>query len=92
MPTLMFYEMADDGLAKAAEHYPGHRARLDDFHARGLLLMAGPYGTPPVGALGVFTTREAAEEFIAGDPFVLGGVVGAHHLHEWNEVLTLPPD
>lgn len=34
--------------------------------------MAGPLMDPPAGtALGVFTTREAAEEFIQGDPFVL---------------------
>jgi uncharacterized protein YciI len=50
--------------------------------------MAGPYGSPPVGALGVFTTREAAEEFIKDDPFVVNGVVARYHLHEWNEVLA----
>jgi uncharacterized protein YciI len=43
---------------------------------------------PPVGALGVFTSREAAEEFIKGDPFVLNGVVGRYSLHDWNEVLA----
>ena len=44
------------------------RARLDEFYARGVLLMAGPLGNPPEGAMAVFTTREAAEEFIKGDP------------------------
>jgi hypothetical protein len=39
--------------------------------------MAGPLDRSPSGqAIGIFTTREAAEEFIAGDPFVAGGVVG----------------
>ena len=42
---------------------------------------------PPVGALGVFTSREAAEEFMEGDPFVLNGVVARHTLQDWNEVL-----
>jgi uncharacterized protein YciI len=87
MKVLMFYEVAPDGLQKAQEHFAGHRARLDEFHARGVLLMAGPYGAPPVGALGVFTSRDAAEEFIKGDPFVLNGVVARHTLHDWNEVL-----
>ncbi len=32
--------------------------------------MAGPLGNPPEGAMAVFTTREAAEEFIKGDPVV----------------------
>lgn len=45
-------------------------------------------GNPPVGALGVFTTREAAEEFVKDDPFVVHGVVARYHLHEWNEVLA----
>jgi uncharacterized protein YciI len=50
--------------------------------------MAGPYGSPPVGALGVFTSREAAESFVAGDPFVLNGVVGKHVIQEWSEALA----
>jgi uncharacterized protein YciI len=88
MKVLMFYEVASDGLGKVPEHMPGHVARMKEFHKRGVLLMAGPYGMPPVGALGVFTSREAAEEFIAGDPFVTGGVVARHQLHEWQESLA----
>lgn len=88
MKILMFYETAPEGLAKARQHFPAHRARLEEFQKRGVLLMAGPYGSPPVGALGVFTTREAAEEFVSEDPFVLQGVVSGFHFHEWNEVLA----
>ena len=29
----------------------------------------GPFADPADGALGIFTSREAAEEFIHGDPF-----------------------
>ncbi len=88
MKTLMFYETQPEGLAKAREHFAGHRARLDEFHRRGVLMMAGPYGQPPVGALGVFTSREAAEEFVDGDPFVQHGVVARYFFHDWNEVLA----
>jgi uncharacterized protein len=59
---------------------------LDEFHARGLVLAAGPLGNPPEGAMGVFTTREAAEEFIQGDPFVINGLVSKWRLVEWNAV------
>ena len=31
-------------------------------------------------------TRAAAEEFVAGDPFVLNGVVAAHEMKDWLEV------
>lgn len=88
MKYLMLYETAPEGLAKAREHFPAHRARLDEFHARGVLLMAGPLLNPTDAAIGVFTTREAAEAFIAGDPFVLNGVVAKWSVREWNEVLA----
>ncbi len=87
MKTVMFYETAADGVPKARLHFAAHRARLSEFHDRGLLLMAGPFANPSEGAMGIFTSREAAQEFIAGDPFILHGVVGKWTLREWNEVL-----
>jgi hypothetical protein len=90
MKVVMFYEMAPDGLSKAMANLEGHRARLTEFHAKGVLLMAGPFANPSEGALGIFTDKGAAEEFIKGDPFVMNGVVGKWRLAEWNEVLALP--
>jgi len=71
MKISAFYEMSADALPKIMTHFPAHRARLDTFHARGAVLAAGPIGNPPQGAMAIFTTREQAEEFIAGDPFVV---------------------
>ena len=88
MKYVMFYETDPAALPKAAQHLPAHRARLDAFHARGVLLMAGPLMEPTDGALGVFTTREAAEEFIREDPFVVHGVVTKWSVRPWNEVLA----
>ena len=88
MKVVMFYEVAPDGMPNVPANFPGHRARLDEFHRRGVRLMAGPYANPLEGALAVFTSREAAEEFIQGDPFVMNGVVGKWSLREWNEVLA----
>jgi uncharacterized protein len=85
--VVMFYEVAPEGMGKARDHYPAHRARLDEFKARGTLLLAGPFANPAEGALGVFTNRAAAEEFIKDDPFVVNGVVGKWSLKDWNEVL-----
>ena len=42
MKIVSFYEMAPDALSKVAAYYPAHRARLDEFYARGVLLAAGP--------------------------------------------------
>ena len=85
---VMSYRSVPDFRALAAEHGPAHVARLHEFHDRGVLLMAGPLAEPLNGdALGVFVSREAAEEFIAGDPFVLHGVVAEWTVRPWIEAL-----
>jgi uncharacterized protein YciI len=83
---LAFYEMAPGAMPGLREHFPAHKARLDDFHARGLCLAAGPLGDPPEGAMGLYATKEAAEEFIAGDPFVQHGLVAKWRIVLWNAV------
>lgn len=83
---VLIYETTD--LPKALLHFPTHKQRIDDFHARGLLLMVGTLGSPPTGAMGVFATQEAAEEFMRDDPFVLHGAVKPGVVQEWNETLT----
>ena len=89
MKYVLFYESADDVLSKAPAHFPAHKARLDDFHARGDLLMVGTFGDPQEeGSMAIFTTREAAKEFVREDPFVLNGVVRDWHIREWDEVLA----
>jgi len=85
------YESADDVAAKAPPHFPAHLARLREFHARGELLIVGTFEDPQTqGSMGIFQSRKAAEEFIAGDPFVLNGVIRAHEIRGWNEILTEP--
>jgi uncharacterized protein len=84
---VLFYTSADDVLTRAPAHFPAHRVRLGEFHARGALLAVGTFGDPQSqGSMGIFTTREAAEEFARDDPFVTGGVVSAWEVREWNEV------
>lgn len=80
---VVFYESGD--LTLAAEHFPAHRARYTEFMNRGVLLSLGPFSDRS-GSIAVFTSREAAEEFAAGDPFVLNGVVSKWQVREWHEV------
>ena len=87
MKYVVLYESADDVMSKAPQHFPAHKSRLDEFHARGDLLMVGTFGDPQnEGSMAIFRTREAAEEFVKDDPFVLHGVVARWHLREWNEI------
>ena len=80
---VMFYETGD--LSLAPVHFPAHQARYQQFMRRGVLLALGPF-TDTRGSMSVFTTRAAAEEFAAGDPFVINGVVSKWHIRQWREV------
>ena len=88
MKAVVFYESADDLAEKAPLHAGSPRARWREFADRGELLMIGPFADPLAdGAMGIFTTRAAAEEFVRGDPFVRHGVVRNWTIREWNEAL-----
>jgi uncharacterized protein len=89
MKYVLFYDSADDVASKAPAHFPAHRRRYEEFHACKTLLMLGTFGNPQQeGSMAVFLTRNAAEEFARGDPFVLNGVVRNWYIREWNEVLA----
>jgi uncharacterized protein len=90
MKYVLFYEVAsgDDVMPRLREHNPAHRARWAQCQARGELLMIGPFTDLRDGAMGVFTTREAAEEFARGDPFVLHGAVSKWRIAEWMEAIV----
>jgi len=82
---VLLYSSADNVAAKAPAQFPAHKARLDDFHARGELLMVGTFGNPQEeGSMAIFRSRQAAEDFVAGDPFVRNGVVSAWEIRQWN--------
>jgi uncharacterized protein YciI len=86
---VLLYESADDVATRAPQHFDAHLTRVREFHARGELLMVGTFGDPQrEGSMGIFATREAAEAFVAGDPFMHHGVVRRYALREWQEILT----
>ena len=83
---MLFYDSADDVLSKAPAVYPAHVARLQEFKASGELLMVGTFADPQAdGSMAIFSTRDSAEAFATGDPFVLQGVVRSWTVKEWLE-------
>jgi uncharacterized protein YciI len=89
MKYVLFYEATPDFRAKVPASIEAHRALWATFHGDGRLLMVGPFTDEPAGgALGVFATREAAQEFVERDPFVQNGIVARWTIREWNEVLV----
>ena len=80
------FKSFDDAMARAADDVAAHIARSKALHAGGTLLMAGAFLDRPEEALStmaVLTTREAAEEYIRGDPFVQKGLVRTWYIREW---------
>jgi uncharacterized protein len=86
MKYAVLYESAPAAASRIPDLIEAHKAWWATFQAAGTLLAIGPF-TDGAGALGVFTTREAAEEYVAGDPFVVEGVMSRWEIREWLEVL-----
>jgi uncharacterized protein len=82
------YASLDDAMQRAPDDIRAHLARTSEFHARGVLLEAGAFrAAGPLRTMAIFATREAAEEYAAGDPFVLNGMVTAHSIDEWTDAV-----
>jgi uncharacterized protein YciI len=87
MKYVLLYETAGGSADLIQQHAAAHRARWGEFQEAGSLLLIGPFADRS-GAMAVFTSQAAAEEFAAGDPFVLHGVVATWQVKEWMEALT----
>ena len=69
-----------------------HVARSKRWHADGRLVMAGAFldrPGEPMQTMAVTRTREDAEEFAAGDPFVLAGAARVTAIRPWADILGL---
>jgi uncharacterized protein YciI len=88
MKYVMFYESADDVMSKAPAHFPAHKERLDEFHARGDLLMVGPFGDPQTEVdVGLQNSggRRAVRQWRPVRAERCGATL---YIREWNEVLA----
>ena len=65
--------------------YPRHKAVVDAFKARGEVIGIGPFAD--LGNMGIFRTREAAEEFAKQDPFILEGLIQSFVIRDWNDTM-----
>jgi uncharacterized protein YciI len=89
--VLLYESSGPDYLPKAQANFAEHQKWFMSFAERGVLLMVGPFTDGSGDAMSIFTSREAAEEFVAGDPFVRERVVGSYRIREWNEPLIPNP-
>jgi len=84
--AVSFYdELSSGGMARAREVFPRHSAYAEEFGKTGDLLLIGTFADPVAdGSMGIFRSREAAERFVANDPFILEGVVARWRILDWN--------
>jgi len=65
--------------------YPGHKAIVDKYIAKGEVIGIGPFADR--GNMAIFKTRAAAEQFVTEDPFILEGLVKSFVIRDWNDTM-----
>ena len=87
MRYVLFYSYVPDVAERIMPHLDAHLQHVRDAHARGEMPMGGQLtGTGHAQAMGVFTSREAAERFLAGDPLVRHHVVVRSEIAEFQDL------
>lgn len=101
LPDMLYVILARDGddvLERRRRERPAHLARLEALRTEGRLLLAGPLpriDAPDPGPAGFagslvvaeFESQQAAEAWVAEDPYHLGGVYRAVEVYPFRQVL-----
>jgi len=89
MHFLLFYDLADDYLARRSEFRVEHLALAWQAQERGELVLAGAMAEPVDQSMLLFegATAAAAEAFVAADPYVRHGLVKAWRIRPWTTVV-----
>ena len=85
MKAVIIGESSGASMEQIMSVYPRHKAVVDEFKARGDVIGIGPFADR--GNMGIFRTREAAEEFSRKDPFILEGLVKSFVIRDWNDTM-----
>ena len=86
---LLFYEAADDYVARRTPHRAQHLAKGWAASQRGELLLGGALADPTDGAVLLFRgeSPKVAEDFARADPYVTSGAVKRWYVREWTTVV-----
>ncbi len=80
------YASFEEAKTKAPDVIAAHVRRSKELQEGGTLLMAGAFldkNDEPLSTMAVTTSREAAEEYVKGDPFFLNGMMSKWYTREW---------
>lgn len=73
MKTVVIGESSGASMDIIMQVYPRHKAVVDCFIEKREVIGIGPFADR--GNMAIFKTREAADEFVKKDPFILEGLV-----------------
>ena len=85
MKTVVIGKPSGATMEEIMKIYPRHRAVVDTFIARGVVVGIGPFDN--LGNMAIFKTRAAAEEYVKEDPFIQEGVVKSIEIRDWKDAL-----
>jgi uncharacterized protein len=88
MHYLLFYEVADDYVARRAPFRDAHLKMAWEASERGELVLGGAFANPVDGVMLLFQgdSPEVAEKFARADPYVTNGPVKHWYVREWTTV------
>ncbi len=92
---VVFFTTKFASLAQAQQQEPTlmaeHMSRTRQLHAQGDVLMAGAFldnPDEPVRTMVVLPSRQAAEDYAHGDPFLIADLISEWTIREWNNMLA----
>ena len=83
MKTVVIGESSGASRDKIMAVYPRHKAVVEKFIARGVVVGIGPFAEG--GNMAIFKTRAEAEAFSKEDPFILEGLVKSFVIKDWGD-------
>ena len=89
MKAVVFYEHnPEKTMDEFMAVFPLHEMLEEEFIKSGKVLGTGAFANQGEGAMAIFINKEAAEEFVNGDPFVQEGLIAKVTIREWNDELA----
>ena len=85
------YASFEEARTEAPDDIAAHVRRSRELHENGTLLMAGAFldeSDEPLSTMAVTTSREAAEEYVRGDPFFLNGMMSTWYTRQWTNMFA----
>jgi uncharacterized protein len=85
MKAVVIGEGAGASMETVMAVYPRHKAVVDKFIERVDVIGIGPFTDSVRGNMAIFKTREAAEQFVKEDPFILEGLIKSFVIRDWGD-------